>query len=94
MARGGPRRAALGAAGGAGACAPIGENASASAAASWRHLVIVHAWNEWGEQAVMEPTAEAGDAMLAAHRAAIGVLEAEVAVAAARARAEALNFSV
>jgi hypothetical protein len=63
-------------AGGAGACAQIGENASASAAASWRHLVIVNAWNEWGEQSVLEPTVQDGSSMLDAHRAALGAVEA------------------
>jgi hypothetical protein len=90
-------RRALEDVGGATSCACATSDprvAAAPAAVEWRRLVVTNAWNEWGEQAVMEPTAEAGDAMLAAHRAAIGVLEAEVAVAAARARAEALNFSV
>ena len=56
-------------------------------------MVVVNAWNEWGEQAVMEPSVEAGDALLAAHRTALGVLEAEVAAAAAKARAAAWNFT-
>jgi len=64
--------------GGAGACAQIGANASASTAASWRHLVIVNAWNEWGEQSVLEPTLQDGSSMLDAHRAALGAVEGAV----------------
>ena len=45
---------------------------------AWHHLVVVNAWNEWGEQAVVEPTVQDGDAMLAAHRLAVQQVEQQV----------------
>lgn len=45
---------------------------------AWHHLMVVNAWNEWGEQAVVEPTVQDGDAMLAAHRLAVQQVEQQV----------------
>lgn len=52
--------------------------ATERAAQEWRHLIVIDAWNEWGESAVLEPTAEDGFALLNAHRSAI--LHAEYAL--------------
>ena len=52
--------------------------ATERAAQEWRHLIVIDAWNEWGESAVLEPTAEDGFALLNAHRSA--VLHAEYAL--------------
>jgi hypothetical protein len=49
-----------------------------AASFAWHHLVVVNAWNEWGEQAVVEPTVQDGDAMLAAHRLAVQQVEQRV----------------
>ena len=53
--------------------------AAGSRGTSLRQLVIVNAWNEWGEQAMLEPTAEDGDMMLRAHRRAVEAVEARLA---------------
>ena len=58
---------ALDDAGGPVACAATARNATASADAAWRHLVLVNSWNEWGEQAAIEPSVQDGDALLQAH---------------------------
>ena len=70
-------RSALRDAGGREACKQIANSATAAETA-WRHLVVVNAWNEWGEQAVLEPTVEDGSAMLEAHRKAIEDVEREL----------------
>ena len=62
-------------AGGGGACKRVAANASASTASFWRHLVIVNAWNEWGEQSVLEPTTQDGHLMLDHHRRTLDMLE-------------------
>lgn len=64
-------RRALADAGGPKACAATSANVSAAAGAAWRHLVLVNAWNEWGEQASIEPSVQDGFAMLNATAAAI-----------------------
>lgn len=64
-------RRSLADAGGAEACAATASNATASAEAAWRHLVLINAWNEWGEQASIEPSVQDGYALLDATRKAI-----------------------
>jgi len=51
-----------------------------------RQLVIVNAWNEWGEQAVLETTAEDGDSMLRAHQRAIEATDTRLRLASVRSR--------
>jgi len=51
---------------------------SAAASTSWRQLVVINSWNEWGEQAAIEPTVEDGDLLLRAHRAAVAAVEKEL----------------
>lgn len=58
---------ALADAGGAVKCAATGQNVTASAAAAWRHLILINSWNEWGEQAAIEPSVEDDEALLDAH---------------------------
>ena len=58
-------------AGGPVSCARTARNATASAEAVWKHLVLVNSWNEWGEQAAIEPSVEDGEALLDAHREAV-----------------------
>jgi hypothetical protein len=62
---------ALADAGGSQACARTAGNATASAEAKWRHLVLVNSWNEWGEQNAIEPSVQDGTALLDAHRDAV-----------------------
>lgn len=62
---------ALSDAGGAAACAVTARNATASANAAWRHLLLINSWNEWGEQAAIEPSLQDGEALLDAHREAL-----------------------
>ena len=69
---------ALDDAGGAAACDETARNATASAAAAWRHLVLVNSWNEWGEQAAIEPSIQDGEALLDAHREAVRSVTAKL----------------
>ena len=75
---------ALGDAGGAKRCAATAANATSAADSAWRHLVLVNSWNEWGEQAAIEPSMEDGTALLDAHRAAVVAIAAEVEGTSAR----------
>ena len=65
-------------AGGSARCAQRNARAKSSDVAAWRHLVVVNAWNEWGEQAVVEPSVQDGDEMLLAHRRAVEDVEKHV----------------
>lgn len=65
-------------AGGSARCAQKNARAKSSDVAAWRHLVVVNAWNEWGEQAVVEPSVQDGDEMLLAHRRAVEDVEKHV----------------
>ena len=49
-----------------------------AAAPDLRHLVVVNAWNEGGEQAVVEPSVQHGDQILRAHARAVADVEARV----------------
>ena len=64
--------------GGSRMCPQIASNASWASFEAWRHLVVVNAWNEWGEQSVIEPTEEDGSSILDAHRGALEELEKEI----------------
>ena len=59
-------------------CALVASNTQASSRAAWRHLVVTNAWNEWGEQAVIEPSVQFGDSLLAAHEEAVRSFEIKV----------------
>lgn len=65
-------------AGGHKMCAATAADPKASAKSAWKHMVVVNAWNEWGEQAVLEPTVQYGDAVLEHHRRAVASVEAAV----------------
>ena len=65
-------------AGGHEMCAATAADPKASAKSAWKHMVVVNAWNEWGEQAVLEPTVQYGDAVLVHHRRAVASVEAAV----------------
>ena len=65
-------------AGGSAQCAQRVLLANTSNVAAWRHLVVVNAWNEWGEQAVVEPSVQDADEMLLAHRRAVEDVEKQV----------------
>ena len=69
---------ALSDAGGPARCAHRNARGNSSDVAAWRHLVVVNAWNEWGEQAVVEPSVQDGDEMLLAHRRAVEDVEKHV----------------
>ena len=62
-------------AGGGAQCLHVGANESSSRRAAWRHIVLVNAWNEWGEQAVLEPSEEDGPAFLEATTKALVAVE-------------------
>ena len=62
-------------AGGSAQCTRRNALAESSNKAAWRHLVVVNSWNEWGEQAVVEPTVQDGGEMLLAHRRAVVAVE-------------------
>jgi len=55
-------------------CTPISSDNPAEISS----ILLLNAWNEWGEQAVMEPTVQDGNAALLAHREAIEEIESDI----------------
>ena len=73
--------------GGAQACAQrLALPNEAQVGESWQNLLIVNAWNEWGEQAVIEPSLEYGDEALRAHLSGVERIERRVRVELAKLR--------
>ena len=62
---------ALEAVGGAHHCMRAHGEAAHDVGSSYKQFVVVNAWNEWSEQAVIEPSQQLGHAFLRAHHQAI-----------------------
>ena len=58
-------------------CVPPKKSARSAEASS---LILLKAWNEWGEQAILEPTVQDGDAALRAHQVAIEHIEKQLSI--------------